>query len=321
MFLRTVKVKNRNGGYTRYAQLAESYRRADGMPANRVIANLGILSDLEIANFRASIKASKEGKAVVVPDVSNPQFEIIQNLAFLDVAVGLELWRSWHLSELLDGLIEDKGTAMSTSDVICALTMQRLVEPGSKLSAQRWYPQTALPELMGVKVANFHNTRVHRALEKLSKVEEKLQDKLGTKYLSQGAFSTLFMDVTDAYFEGRGSEMARKGKTKEGRYRYKVNILLLCNEKGYPVRWKTLPGDVQDGPAMRGIIDEIRGEEWAENVPIVFDRAMGTAKTIGYLWDKGVRFVTACKRPEIASYTDKMPSADLASVKIREVQG
>jgi hypothetical protein len=56
------------GKERRYAQLVESYRRPDGVPAHRVIASLGALSDLEIANLRTALEASRNGKAVVVVD-------------------------------------------------------------------------------------------------------------------------------------------------------------------------------------------------------------------------------------------------------------
>jgi hypothetical protein len=65
MHLRTVlggsgKVKRR------YAQLVQSFRRDDGVPAQRVVANLGALSDREVANLRLALAASREGKAVVL---------------------------------------------------------------------------------------------------------------------------------------------------------------------------------------------------------------------------------------------------------------
>jgi hypothetical protein len=91
-----------------------------------------------------------------------------------------------------------------------------------------------------------------------------------------GAFAVLFAVVTDAWFEGRGPDLAERGRTKEGlRNRHKVGILLLCNEHGYPLRWKTLPGRDKDPEALCGLVSEIEAESWVEGVPIVFDRAMG----------------------------------------------
>jgi hypothetical protein len=63
--LRLVRTKS-GGKERRYAQLVESFRRPDGVPAHRVIANLGALSDLEIANLRTALEASRQRKSVVV---------------------------------------------------------------------------------------------------------------------------------------------------------------------------------------------------------------------------------------------------------------
>jgi hypothetical protein len=63
--LRLVRTKS-GGKERRYAQLVESFRRPDGVPAHRVIASLGVLSDLEIANLRTALEASRQGKTVVV---------------------------------------------------------------------------------------------------------------------------------------------------------------------------------------------------------------------------------------------------------------
>jgi hypothetical protein len=44
----------------------ESFHRPDGVPTHRVIASLGALSDLEIANLRTALEASRQRKTVVV---------------------------------------------------------------------------------------------------------------------------------------------------------------------------------------------------------------------------------------------------------------
>ena len=65
-----VSTKKQNGKTYRYAQLVESYRRDDGVPAHRVVANLGKLSDLQINNIRVALKASREGKTVAMADIA-----------------------------------------------------------------------------------------------------------------------------------------------------------------------------------------------------------------------------------------------------------
>lgn len=54
MYLR-VSTKKQGGKTYRYTQFVESYRRKDGMPAHKVIANLGNLPEKEIANLRLAL--------------------------------------------------------------------------------------------------------------------------------------------------------------------------------------------------------------------------------------------------------------------------
>ena len=65
MHLKTTRVRN-NGKVYQYAQLVESYRRDDGMPTQRVVANLGARTELEIENLKRALQASRSGRAVVV---------------------------------------------------------------------------------------------------------------------------------------------------------------------------------------------------------------------------------------------------------------
>src|SRR5688500_17955125 len=106
MYLRLSNVRQGSKTY-RYAQLVESFRRPDGKPTNRVIANLGALDDLAVENLRAALEASRRGHALVLPDpavmaVPRPRAEVHENLRYLDIAVLLKLWRELGL----DGLLE-----------------------------------------------------------------------------------------------------------------------------------------------------------------------------------------------------------------------
>jgi len=84
------------------------------------------------------------------------------------VAVALETWRPWNLSARLHRIVpERKVAAVRAAAVICAPSLQRCVAPGSKLSAMRRFSRTALPELLGVAPARFHDTRIHRVLGRL----------------------------------------------------------------------------------------------------------------------------------------------------------
>jgi len=63
--------------------------------------------------------------------------------------------------------------------------------------------------------------------DRLDAIDADLQDGLVRRYEQRdGAFATLFTDVTDAWFEGRGPDIAERSRTKEGMpNRYKIGIL------------------------------------------------------------------------------------------------
>ena len=170
MHLQSTKVRS-GKSFKRYARLVQSYRRTDGKPAQKVIANLGELSDQEFQNIKLALEASRQGKAVVLPGRRDWPLRVTANLDYLDVAVALGFWERWKLGELLNRLIPKGSDLVPASEVLAALVIQRCVAPRSKHYAETWFPRTALPEELGVEPAHFNNSRIHRVLEHLGAIQ------------------------------------------------------------------------------------------------------------------------------------------------------
>lgn len=314
MHLRIATVRCGDRTY-RYAQFVESYRRPDGMPAHRMVASLGRRSDLEIDNLRLALRASRDGARLVLPDAAGKLPEVAANLRYLDVAMVLRIWQELGLDALLRDILVPGETQVPVEAVVAALVVHRCVAPDSKLAARRWYPTTALPVLQGIPGRSFNNTRIHRALVALEKVEDGLKDALPRHLRArEGGFVALFGDITDTWFVGRGPAMAQKGRTKEGLFRRRIGIALLCDPRGYPVKWQTLPGRYQEAPVMEDMLGQLVGLDWVGDTPVVVDRAMGRAGSIEALVDSGLRFLTALPVDEFASYTSRIPWQAFAGV-------
>ena len=127
------------------------------------------------------------------------------------------------------------------------------------MAATRWVPTTALPEVLGLDVVPFHNSRIHRVLEKLYDVTGEFQQRLSEQCSNQdGAGGVMFMDVTDTYFEDIGCPMDEQTRTKtEMPHKRCLGIVLLADEQGYPLRWKVVGGKTKDWHAMGGLLDDI----------------------------------------------------------------
>ena len=310
----------RNGKTYEYAQLVQSFRRpSDGMPMHRVIATFDDIDGIEVRNMREALAASRKGKRVAVARAANSvTLKPTANLRYLDLAVLLELWRGLGLDVMLDELMPAGAEHLRPADVVAALSLQRCVDPGSKLYAARWMPRTALVELLGLDPSSFNNTRLHRVLTDLDAAGSALMSKLARRYEERdGAFATLFLDVSDAWFVGHGPELAEHGKTKEGLSRFKIGIVLLCNEHGYPLRWEVIPGNQEDGVAMGRMLRAITDLSWANEVPVVCDRAMGKTARIVEMLQTGLRFLTALTVTEFDAYAPTLPHEPFASLDPR----
>ena len=318
MHLRVVSARS-GKKIRKYAQIMRSYRGENGVPTHEVVASLGALPDQAIENLRRALQASRNGETVVLPSATqaeNWRLKVAANLDYLDLAVAHSMWNFWKLSELFNRLLPRGAEQVATSDILLPLVLQRCIAPGSKLYAQRWFPTTALPELLGFPAAHFNNTRIHRALADLDRVDAELQHELPKRYEQRdGAFAALFLDVTDAYFQGRGCEMAQRDRTKEGlRNVHKIGVVLLCNERGYPVRWQVVPGKRRDPQCIEDMVAAVERLDWVRDIPFVGDRAMGHASAVARLVSSGLRFLTAARVSEIATYTDALPSEAFAEL-------
>jgi len=250
-----------------------------------------------------------KGQLVVLPDEITQHLsprKVQANLQYLDIAVVSQLWDQWKLGALLDELLPKAATDIPTSAVLQALVTQRCVAPNSKLQAQRWYPKTALPELQGIAPGKVRNTRIHRSLEQLEMIETPLQERLARRIHSRGPLTALYLDATDTWFVGRGPDLAHNRITKEGMLRRRIGIVLLCDARGYPLRWATVAGNHNEATSMMGMLRQVAAQPWMEQVPLVADRAMGRGVTIGALCAHDIRFVTAVPAPEMPSYSSSI---------------
>ena len=318
----------RNGKTYRYAQLVESYRRDDGMPTHRVLASLGERPDIELENLRVALAATRAGKRVAVPDkttrrsqaeVAVPVFE--DALRYLDVAALLELSRASGLRALLEEVLPRGQAEVSDAHIVDALAIQRCVDPGSKLFATQWYPRSALPELQAIAPGTFNNSRVHRALDALDGATPELMSRL-PRLIGEldGAFTTFFLDATDAWFVGKGPPTAAIGKTKEGLLKRKIGIVLLCNQNGFPLRWEVVGGTKNDSKSFVEMLRSVAGLRWVGDTPVVVDRAMGKTENIRQLVATGMKFVTAATVTEFPTYAPSLPMHSFANIEVSEEQ-
>src|SRR5204863_5274734 len=133
-----------------------------------------------------------------------------------------ELWTRLELGHFYEELIDKKQAAVPWSPIAALLAINRLCEPSSELAVeQRWYPATALDDLLGIAEGKVNDTRLYRCLDRLIPHKTKLERHLRQRYgeLFAATFDVLLYDLTSSYVEGEAEKnpMMHRGYSRDQR--------------------------------------------------------------------------------------------------------
>src|SRR5438132_7418248 len=180
MFLRA-NHREKDGKRHTYWSLVETVRTADG-PRQRTLCHLGELNDsaqarwlktIEVFNdagerhqlklFPSDLAAPADDAEVAHVLVHRVRLERTRQLG--PALLGLALWRQLRLDEFFATRLDAVPADVPWSRVATILAINRLCAPGSELAIEeRWYPTTALDELLYFHEGANNITRYDRTL-------------------------------------------------------------------------------------------------------------------------------------------------------------
>src|SRR5438270_4241903 len=183
MFLRAHQRK-KDGKAHAYWSLVETVRTPDG-PRQRTLCYLGELNSsaqarwlktIEVFNEQGESRQLKLFPAEVEPPEDDPNVARIllnkvrleRSRQFGNCYVGLELWKRLELDQFYEELVDEEQADVAWSRIAALLAINRLCEPSSELAVEeRWYPATALDDLLGIAEGKVNDTRLYRCLDHL----------------------------------------------------------------------------------------------------------------------------------------------------------
>ena len=273
--------------------LRESYREG-GKVKKRTLLNLCDWSADRIAGFKMLLK----GGTVIPRD--QQAITIIRSLPHGHVAAALGTARKIGLDRLLgpDG--------NRCRDLVLALIVSRLLEPGSKLAAARALsPDTAsssLGQQLGLGMVD--EDEVYTALDWLAVRQPAIETALAKRHLAGGTL--VLYDVSSSYMEGRCCPLAQFGYNRD-RKRGKLQIVygLLCAPDGCPVAIEVFEGNTADPMTLTSQVRKLRERFGLDHVVLVGDRGMITqARITEDLTKAGLDWITALRAPAIKVLRD-----------------
>ena len=273
--------------------LRESYRDG-GKVRKRTLLNLSDWPCERIAGFKMLLKGG-----TVIPQDQN-SITIIRSLPHGHVSAALGTARKIGLDRLLgpDG--------NRCRDLILALVVNRILNPGSKLAAARALsPDTATSSLgqqLGLGVVG--EDELYSALDWLAVRQPAIEAALAKRHFTGGTL--VLYDVSSSYLEGRCCSLAQFGYSRDGK-RGKLQIVygLLCATDGCPVAIEVFAGSTADPATLTSQVTKLRRRFGLDHVVLVGDRGMITqARITEDLKAAGLDWITALRAPAIKALRD-----------------
>ena len=279
----------RRNGKEYVSHLVRRSFREDGKVKHETLANLSALPDTAVAAVRASLTGAPMMAA-------GDQMEIVRSRPHGHLAA---IWAQAHALGL-PGLL---GPAGPRRDLVMALIVARVAQPGSKLATTRWWADTTLGADLGI--SHVSTDVVYTAMDWLAGRQDRIEARLAARHLNADvnpARLALF-DLSSSWMTGRKCPLAARGYSRDGKKGLpQIEYGLLTDPAGRPVAVSVFPGNTADPAAFTAITARIKDTFGLDQMVMVGDRGMITSARIealkvlgGYGW------VTALRAPAIAA--------------------
>jgi Transposase DDE domain len=306
-------IKTKGAGDRVYVShiLRRSYRES-GRVRHENLGNLSHLPEAAICAVRRVLA----GETLVAAE---DRFQVERSLPHGHVAAVLGVVRGLDLERLIS------REPSRERDLAVALICQRLLAPGSKLSATRRFGQTTLGEELAL--GEVGEAELLGGMDWLLLRQERIERALARRHLEPGGF--VLYDLSSSYFEGRSCPLAALGHSRDGKKgTLQITYGLVCSPEGRPVAVEVFPGNTQDQKTLPVAVASVTERFGCERVIFVGDRGMLTEAHALTLKEREVGFISALRAPQLKALAASgelqlslFDECNLAEIHSREFPG
>jgi transposase len=336
MFLRSNR-RMKDGKEHSYWSLVETVRTPDG-PRQRTLCYLGELNSsaqarwlktIEVFNEQGEAQQLKLFPSQVEPPPDDPQVaRVLLNQVRLERTrqfgscwLGLQLWKRLELDRFFEEVVGDQEADVPWSRVAAVLAINRLCAPGSELAIEeRWYPATALDDLLGIEEGKINDTRLYRCLDRILPHKTKLERHLKQRYgeLFGAEFDVLLYDLTSTYVEGAAEKnpMMRRGYSRDHRPDCEQMVIaLIVNSEGFPFSYETFDGNRADVSTMETILRMVERKYGKARRIWVFDRGIVSEANLQAIRKRGGQYLVGTPRSQMKQFEQELLKEDWTQVR------
>lgn len=327
MFLRS-HARSKDGKDHTYWSLVETVRTPNG-PRQKTLCYLGELNSsaqarwlqtVEVFNQQGEAQQLKLFPSHVEPPAGDPQVARVligrvrleRTRQFGACYLGLELWRRLQLDRFFEQAVDDDPADVPWSRVVALLAINRLCAPGSELAIeQRWYPSTALDDLLGIEEGKINDTRLYRCLDRILPHKTKLERHLKERYgeLFGAEFDVLLYDLTSTYVEGAAEKnpMMRRGYSRDHRPDCEQMVIaLIVNNEGFPFSYETFDGNRADVTTMETILRMVERKYGKARRIWVFDRGIVSEENLAAIRKRSGQYLVGTPRSQMKQFEGEL---------------
>jgi len=336
MFLRSHQ-RSKDGKDHAYWSLVETIRTANG-PRQRTLCYLGELSGsaqarwdrtVEVFNEQGEAEQLKLFPSHVEGPADDPQVaRVLVNRVRLERTrqfgacfLGWELWRRLALDRFFEEAVDGDPADVPWSRVAALLAINRLCAPGSELAVEeRWYPSTALDDLLEIEEGKINDTRLYRCLDRILTHKTKLERHLKERYgeLFGAEFDVLLYDLTSSYVEGAAAKnpMMRRGYSRDHRPDCEQMVIaLIVNSEGFPFSYETFNGNRADVSTMETILRMVERKYGKARRIWVMDRGIVSEENLKAIRSRGGQYLVGTPRSQMKRFEAELLKDDWTRVR------
>jgi transposase len=327
MFLRPNR-RSKDGKDHTYWSLVETVRTPDG-PRQKTLCYLGELNSsaqarwlktVEVFNEQGQTQQLKLFPSHVEPPADDPavarvllnKVRLERTRQFGSCWLGLELWKRLALDRFFEEAMDEYKADVPWSRVAAVLAINRLCAPGSELAVeQRWYPSTALDDLVGIEEGKINDTRLYRCLDRMLPHKTKLERHLKQRYgeLFGAEFDVLLYDLTSTYVEGAAEKnpMMRRGYSRDHRPDCEQMVIaLIVNREGFPFSYETFDGNRADVSTRETILRMVERKYGKARRIWVFDRGIVSEENLQAIRRRGGQYLVGTPRNQMKQFEEEL---------------
>jgi transposase len=226
--------------------------------------------------------------------------------------LGLELWKRLELDRFFEAALDHQPADVPWSRVAALLAINRLCAPGSELAIeQRWYPSTALDDLLEMAEGKINDTRLYRCLDHLLPLKTKLERHLKERFgeLFEAEFDVLLYDLTSTYVEGaaENNPMMRHGYSRDHRPDCEQMVIaLIVNSEGFPFSYETFDGNRADVSTMETILRMVERKYGQARRIWVLDRGIVSEENLEAIRKRGGQYLVGTPRSQMKQFETEL---------------